>query len=382
MNEPSSGAPRTASASPGPIAEPGSASIACPAVSADHGVTETTSDPGAVLVTGLCGFIGSHLAAALLDQGATVIGVDTQPLENAGRTAFLLRQLSDYSRFEFLRASVEDPKVTRALDRASAVVHLAAATDIASSWKAGFTEHASSVLSAQRLLWACGRAGVPRVLVASSSHVYGPGGGGLAREDASVEPTSPYGVAKLAVERLALAYARRPGSSMSAVALRLFTAFGPGCKPEMVVPRMFDAAQAGRPMPLFGDGTAPHSWTYVTDLVDATIRAIRIPLEAGHAQVVNAAGPDTASLRQVADVVGELVGRPVRLEPAGERPGDAIGTCADLTWARQLLGFTPRIGLREGLLRQWEHLNTPPPAAPPVNRQLSRPTERQQEARS
>lgn len=321
-----------------------------------HAAAGGSAGLGTVVVTGVCGFIGSHLALTLLRRGAAVIGVDTKPLRAADRLAGQLRRLYDQPGFRLLTASVGDPEVARCLSGSSAVVHLAAATDIAASWGPGFAEHAASVLSTQRLLEGCDRAGVTRVVVASSSHVYGQASGGVVREDLAVQPTSPYGVAKLATEGLAVAYARRPGSGMSAVALRLFTAFGPGCHPAMVVPRLFTAAATGEPMPLYGDGTALHTWTYVTDLVEATVRAAAVPMEAGDAVVVNVAGPDQASLLQVAELVGAIVGRPVPLEAAGNRAGDVAGTRADLTRAHQLLGFTPRVRLNEGLLRQWRHM--------------------------
>jgi nucleoside-diphosphate-sugar epimerase len=327
---------------------------------------EATAGSGVVVVTGVCGFIGSNLAAELLRRGRSVVGVDRRPPETATPIAGLLPRLRRHRGFWLLTANADDREVIRLLDGVSAVVHLAAATDVAASWEAGFADHAASVLSTQRLLHACGQAGVPRVVVASSCHVYGPTGDKPARENALVEPSSPW-VAKLATERLAVAYARRPDTPMSAVALRYFTAFGPGCNPAMVVPRMFRAALTGEPMPLYGDGTARHSWTHVADLVDATIRAVQVPLEAGCAQVVNAAGPGTASLRQVADLVGQIVGRPVTLRAAGERAGDAAGTRADLTRARRVLGFTPRVGLRDGLLRQWQTMTAdrhPHPAGP------------------
>ncbi|MFD0683725.1 NAD-dependent epimerase/dehydratase family protein [Actinomadura fibrosa] len=309
------------------------------------------------MVTGVCGFIGSHLALALLREGVAVIGVDTRPVNACARTAHQLRRLYDYSGFRILTAGVEDPAVTGALRGVDAVIHLAAATDVAASWGAGFSAHAASVLGTQRLLDGCVQQQVPRVVVASSSHVYGPASAAIAREDRPVEPTSPYGVAKLAAEGLALAYARRPGSTLSAVALRFFTAFGPGCNPAMVVPRMFTAARTGQPMPLFGDGSALHTWTYVSDLVDAAMRAVEIPMEVGSAEVVNVAGADQASLIQVADLIGELTGRRVPLEPAGRRAGDAAGTRADLTRAHQILGFVPQVRLQDGLARLWEHMS-------------------------
>lgn len=323
-----------------------------------------------VVVTGVCGFIGSHLAETLLARpGVSVLGVDRINPDHDPRTAEVIADLLGRPGFELLSADAGDAAVASYLGEAAAVVHLAAPTDVAASWGAGFSDQAASLLSSQRLLDNCWTAQVPRMVVASSAHVYGPGGD-LVREDVPAEPTSPYGVVKLATERLAVAYARRPGSAMSTVALRFFTAFGPRVNPAMVVPRMFRSALSGQAMPQFGDGTALHSWTHVYDLVGAIMSGIDVGLEAGRGEVVNAAGPDTASLRQVGDLVGQIVGRPVMWEPAGARAGDAAGVRADLARARQVLGFEPRISLREGLEALWLHLaeNGAQPAAIPASR--------------
>lgn len=315
---------------------------------------------GPVMVTGVCGFIGSHVALALLRRGVTVIGVDKRPFNSTAHPVVQLRDLHHQHGLRLLTANVDAPEVVRRLAGVSAVVHLAAATDVGASWGPGFVDHMASVLGTQRLLDACVREGVPRMVAASSSHVYGPTRAGIGREDLPAEPTSPYGVAKLAAERLAVAYARRPGSPLATVALRFFTAFGPGCRPAMVVPRLFRAVLSGDTMPLYGDSAAPHTWTYVSDLVDATLRAVTLPLDPGQAEVINAAGPEQASLRQVADLVGDLVGRPVPWEAAGKRAGDATGTRADLTRAKQVLGFTPQVSLKDGLVRYWQHMRSSP----------------------
>jgi nucleoside-diphosphate-sugar epimerase len=308
-----------------------------------------------VVVTGVCGFIGSHLAGALLSrQGVSVLGVDRRKPSDDSRTCVIITQLQSRPGFHLVSADAGDAMVASYLPSAAAVVHLAAPTDVAASWGAGFADQAASLLSSQRFLDACASAGVPRVVVASSAHVYGPVDG-PAREDLAAVPSSPYGVTKLAVERLAMAYARRPGSVMSAMALRFFTAFGPRVNPAMVVPRMFRSAWTGEAMPLYGDGTATHTWTHVDDLVEAILCAIDLPMKAGQADVVNAAGADVASLRQVGDIVGQIVGRPVRWRAAGRRAGDAAGLQADLTRARQVLDFAPTIGLREGLESLWRH---------------------------
>jgi UDP-glucose 4-epimerase len=319
----------------------------------------TPAETPLIVVTGICGFIGSHLAEALLRRGrARVLGVDRiKPGQNP-RTAAILINLLNRPDFHLLPADVADTAVTSALGEAAAVVHLAAPTDLAASWGTGFTDQTAALASSHRLLDACWTARVSRVVVASSAHVYGPTEG-LAREDAPAEPTSPYGVVKLATERLAVAYTRRPGSPTSTVVLRFFTAFGPRVNPAMVVPRMFRSAQTGEPMPLFGDGNAAHTWTHVDDLIAAVLCGLNLPLEPGRAEVVNAAGRDAASLRQVGDLVGQIVGRPVLWTPAGDRLGDAAGVRADLTRARTVLGFTPQVGLREGLESLWRHLNEP-----------------------
>ena len=314
--------------------------------------------PQLVVVTGVCGFIGSHLAEALLRrEGTQVLGIDRLAAGDDPRTASPLTDLTARSGFTLLSCDAGDAVMAAALGEADAVVHLAAPTDVAASWGSGFVDQAASLLSSHRLLEGCWKARVPRLVVASSAHMYGPSDA-PATERAPAEPTSPYGVTKLAVERLAAAYARRPGSPMSTVALRFFTAFGPRVNPAMVVPRMFRSAVTGQPMPLFGDGNTVHTWTHVDDLVSAVLHALDLPMDPGRAEVVNAAGSDTASLRQAGDLVGQIVGRPVLWEPAGERPGDATGIRADLSRACQILGFAPRVRLRDGLQSLWLHLRT------------------------
>lgn len=330
--------------------------------SAPQGVHGHDLPAGPILVTGVCGFIGSHVAVELLRRGADVIGVDTRPLTRPARPGDVLGFLRTQPQFRMVQADVRAPEVVEAVQGTAAVIHLAAATDVGASWGEGFTDHASSILAAQRLLDVCTRHDVQRVVVASSAHVYGPAttGAGPVRESAPTEPTSPYGVAKLAAERLALAYARRPDSRLSTVALRFFPAFGPGCNPQMVIPQFFTAALTGEAVPLFGDGTARHTWTYISDLVEAAVRAVAAPLPPGGTEVVNAAGRDAASLRRVAELIGEIVGRPVPLRPAGERPGDAAAVLADVTRAGRALGFVPSVTLPDGLERHW---NTTIPAS-------------------
>ncbi|WP_051713455.1 NAD-dependent epimerase/dehydratase family protein [Spirillospora albida] len=309
-----------------------------------------------IVVTGVCGFIGSHVAEALLGRdGMAVLGVDRRTPGDDSRTAAILAELQSRPGFDLVLADVGDAAVAAELRKASAVVHLAAPTSIAESWGSGFADQAASLLSSHRLLSACGEAQVPRLVVASSAHVYGPVDGAVG-EDVPPSPSSPYGVVKLATERLAAAHAQRPGSTMSTVALRFFTAFGPRVNPDMVVARMFHSARTGERMPLYGDGTAPHTWTHVDDLVEAVLRAIDLPLAPGQAEVVNVAGGDEASLVQVGELVERIVGTPVVWEPADQRPGDSNGTVADLAHAERVLNYVPKVTLLQGLESLWQDL--------------------------
>lgn len=300
---------------------------------------------GLALVTGGAGFLGQHLLAGLLNAGVRVRAVDREPPDGMGGPV------------EAVRADLERDSLLPLLDEVSVVFHLAAVPGVRQSWGGRFGSYvASNLMGTQRLLETCDRSDVRRLVVASSSSVYGQAERLPTPEDSATRPMSPYGVSKLAAEQLALAYARRRGAGTSVVALRYFTLYGPGQRPDMLVGRLLRAALSGAAAPLYGDGLQARDFTFVGDAVAATMAAARA---ADRAEVVNVGTGVSTSVLELVALVEEVTGLPVPLRPAGGQAGDVDRTQACLARAGRLLGYQPQVDLRSGLARQLESLDQP-----------------------
>lgn len=306
------------------------------------------------LITGVAGFIGSHLAAELLRQGWRVTGLDRRSPSADLMAAANLSALVGHDRFHLSVADLNTADLPVIAEDAQVVFHLAALAGVRRSWGHLFAEYVSAnVLATQRLLDACAAAEVPRVVLASSSSVYGPGGGRPSCETDSVTPASPYGVTKLAAERLAMAYAACPEFATSVVALRYFTVYGPRQRPDMAISRIMRAALSGVSVPLYGTGERYRDFTYIDDVVAATIAAATADTSA---DVVNVGSGSSVSLAEVFNIIAELSGASVPVLNRVAQPGDVDATAADLTKARSLLGYQPQVQIDVGLQRQWEWL--------------------------
>ena len=311
---------------------------------------------GHALVTGAAGFIGSHLAADLLRREWLVTGVDTRSSASDPVAAENLAVLMGDGRFRFVAANVTSTDLALLLEGIDVVFHMAALPGVRRSWGERFADYLTcNVLATQRLLEACGVVEVPRLVFASSSSVYGQTDSKPSRETDPLSPSSPYGVSKLAAERLCLAYAARPGAATTVVALRYFTVYGPRQRPDMAISRIMRAATSGRTVPLYGTGAQRRDFTYISDAVNATIAAATATAQA---EVVNVGSACSRPLADVLDAVARLSGAQVPMLRRVSQPGDVDATAADLTKARALLGYEPQVDLTEGLRRQWEWLAT------------------------
>ena len=203
-------------------------------------------------------------------------------------------------------------------------------------------------MATQRLLEAVRDLPLQRFVFASSSSVYGPVAGAV-NEEAPTRPYSPYGVTKLAAESLATAYARNFGVPVTS--LRLFTVYGPRQRPDMAIERMILATVTGLPFDVYGDGSQVRAFTYVDDVVDAAVAALRADLDPG--AVLNISGGTTCTLNEVIAAVGEATGRPVPVRHRDASPGDVGRTDAVIQRALDLLGWKPRTDLAEGIDRQF-----------------------------
>jgi nucleoside-diphosphate-sugar epimerase len=294
-----------------------------------------------VVVTGAAGFIGSHLAGALAVAGHDVLAVDARS-----------RGASSANIAELARAGIpvtECDLVTgdlAPLADADVVLHLAGRPGVRTSFGAGASDaHRDNVTATARLLDACA-ARRPRFVLASSSSVYGDAGRPCTEDD-RIDPRSPYARSKSDAEALAQ---RAAVDGLPVVVLRYFSVYGPRQRPDMAFHRFIEAALDGTPAPLYGDGGQSRSFTFVGDVVDATVRAARTPLPPG--TVLNVGHPVTVRLRDALDLIGTLLGTPPPTVPKDRAPGDVTRTWAGTDRATGLLGWTATTGLEEGLTRQ------------------------------
>jgi UDP-glucuronate 4-epimerase len=298
-----------------------------------------------VAVTGAAGFIGSHLCEALLASGRPVTGIDafTRFYARERKEANLAR-LRTVPRFRLEERNLLAPGLAAALAGADSVVHLAGRPGVRSGAPAVFD--AGNVRATEAVVRAAARAGVRRLVLASSSSVYAPARTPLA-EDAALAPPSPYGRSKLRAERLARRLTRRLGIEL--VVLRYFTVYGPRQRPDMAFARFTEAALSGEPAPLLGDGSQVRDFTYVGDAVDATLRA----LDHGRpGATYNVSGGRPVALTDALALIADATGRGLALERHPRDPREHRTTAADLARARDELGWTPRVTLEDGIARQ------------------------------
>src|SRR6478609_5889403 len=291
------------------------------------------------VVTGAAGFIGSHLAGQLVEDGHDVVGLDCFTDYYDPRLKEENARSLDVRRVDL----AEDELDFAGLD---GVFHLAGQPGVRSFGDVFPLYLRRNVEASRRVFEAAARDEV-RVVFASSSSVYGEAERYPTPEGTPTRPLSPYGITKLAAEQLARAYSRSFG--LDVVVLRYFNAFGPRQRPDMAFTRVAFALAEGRPFTLFGDGTQSRGWTYVSDVVDGTISA----MERGRG-TYNVGGALEASMRDAVALFERLAGRSLELLVEPEVPGDQRRTMADTTRIRSDLGWEPHVTLEEGLNAQWE----------------------------
>jgi len=303
------------------------------------------------LVTGAAGFVGSHLAEALLARGDTVVGVDcfTPYYDRATKEQNLVTARAQ-ERFELVEADLRACDVEALLADVDVVFHQAAQAGVRLSWSDGFADYAGhNVLATQRLLEAVQRARpAARVVYASSSSVYGNQDRYPTVETDLPKPFSPYGVTKLAAEHLCGLYAENWG--LHTVSLRYFTVFGPRQRPDMSIHRLCRAAVDGSSFPRYGDGTQIREFTYVGDIVAGNLAAADRDVAPG--TYLNLAGGAEMTLNDLIVLVGDVAGAPVAVEPAAKQAGDSFRNGGAIDRARALLGWEPKVSLRDGIAAQ------------------------------
>ena len=300
-----------------------------------------------VLVTGAAGFIGSHLSEALLALGHPVRGLDSL----AAHYSRELKQLNlagalSHPEFSFHERDLLDPGLGELVEGAEFVFHLAARPGVRDSWH-DFDDYAhSNILGTKALLDACVGRDV-KVVYASSSSVYGNAPELPVTEDSPTAPISPYGATKVMTEVMAGAYRRAHGLDL--VGLRYFTVYGPRQRPDMGLARFIEAAVEGRRLPIYGDGRQLRDFTYVGDVVDATVAAAQ---RAGGSSIYNVASSNPRPLLEVLEELGEALGCALALDFEDSKLGDVRDTWASIGLAAAEIGFAPATSLSDGLEAQ------------------------------
>ena len=306
------------------------------------------------LVTGAAGFIGSSLIDSLLGKGRNVVGVDdfSRNYDPKQKRENLEEALQNVN-FEMRSENLLEPGSLEMLNEVDTVYHLAGQPGVQTSWGSSFETHLErNVLATQLPLERCLENNVRRVVMASSSSVYGP----TNRESKETDlphPVSPYGVSKLAAEHLASVYAER---GLDVISLRLFTVYGPRQRPDMSIHRMFNSALKGEPFPLWGEGKQRRSFTFVDDIVEVFQLAGNV--REARNRVLNAGGAEPVELLDLIKTVEELVGCPITLQQLQKRPGDPDLTCASKDLVTEELGWKPKTPLEIGLRSQLQWHNS------------------------
>ena len=309
-----------------------------------------------VVVTGAAGFIGSHVVEALLARGDVVVGIDNfdtfydPDLKRANLADAML-----HPSFELVEADVRDAAAMRRVIDAfhpDVIAHFAARAGVRPSIQDPALYVAVNVLGTTVLLEAARAAKISRIVVASSSSVYGNDATPPFREDEpAISPISPYAATKRAAELMCESYASL-FDWMRIISLRFFTVYGPRQRPDLAIHSFTRKILAGEVVPFFGDGTAERDYTYITDTVQGVLGAIdrSRTSKPGH-EIFNLGESAVTSLSTLVQLIERALGVTARLERLPSQPGDVRRTLADISRAREYLGYAPSVQVSDGIPR-------------------------------
>lgn len=300
------------------------------------------------LVTGAAGFIGSHLAEALVAEGHQVIGLDCftnyYPRSVKEHNLAALRRAP---RFTFVEADLRTASLAAYVEGVDVIFHQAAMAGLLKSWTEFDSYMTCNIQATQRLLEAARAAQVGHFIHASTSSVYGREASG--DEERSLQPVSPYGLTKLAAEHLVTSY--RDSFGVPSTILRYFSIYGPRQRPDMGIYLLIDAVLHDRPMTVFGDGEQTRGNTYVSDVVRASLLAMTC---GPTGETFNIGGGSLVSWNQTIALVEDILGKSLNRVPGPTRPGEQRHALADTSKARRILGWEPLVDIETGLCAQVE----------------------------
>lgn len=300
-----------------------------------------------ILITGAAGFIGSNLIHKLLKTDCyCVIGLDNfDAFYPRAAKEQNIAPFAEDKNFRFYEGDIRNRADLDALDDIDVIVHLAAKAGVRPSIKDPVLYQDVNVGGTQNLLEFARRRGIKQFVFASSSSVYGINTHVPWSEDDKLMPISPYASTKLSCEMLGHVYSHLYGIRF--LALRFFTVYGPGQRPDLAIHKFFRAISNGQPIPVFGDGSTSRDYTYVEDTVKGIESAILY--ESSDFEVINLGNHRTITLEGLIDAIEETCGKKAIIDRQPEQPGDVPQTYADIAKARKLLQYKPSTDLKTGL---------------------------------
>ncbi|MFN6499184.1 MAG: NAD-dependent epimerase/dehydratase family protein [Nostoc sp. DedQUE01] len=312
---------------------------------------------GKIIVTGVAGFIGSHLTETLLRQGEEVIGIDEfndyyDPMLKYKNIA----HLNGSPGFTLIEADIQFLDWHQLLKDVDVVYHQAAQAGVRASWGKGFASYTERNINATQILLEAAKdaKNLKRLVFASSSSVYGDAETLPTHEGICPQPVSPYGITKLAGEFLCGLYYKNFG--VPSVSLRYFTVYGPRQRPDMAFHKFFKSILQDEAIPIYGDGQQTREFTFVSDIIAANLAAAIAPEAVG--EIFNIGGGSRVVLAEVLDTIEQIVGKPIKRNYIEKAMGDARHTAADISKAQKILGYQPQVSLTEGLTKEWEWIKS------------------------
>ena len=303
----------------------------------------------AYIVTGAAGFIGSKVAELLLAQGHQVFGVDNlSAAYDVRMKEHRLQTLLSQPAFTFLKADITDKAIidllTQYVPDAQAVINLAAMAGVRQSMSDPWSYLYTNTLGTLNLLEYARRQEVPKFILASTSSLYGDDGAAPHSElDPTDRPLAPYAASKKGAEAFAYAYHHLYGIDISIV--RYFTVYGPAGRPDMSMFRFCQWIAEGKPVQINGSGEQSRGFTYVDDIAAGTLLALK---NVGY-EIFNLGGHEVMSINEVIELIEKLLGKKADRHYAPAHPADVFSNVADVSKARTMLGWEPRVGLHEGV---------------------------------
>jgi UDP-glucose 4-epimerase len=309
------------------------------------------------IVTGASGFIGSHLVETLLNQGHQVIGIDEfNDYYNPELKRQNIANFQNHPAFELVEGDIQVLDWQKLLQDVDVVYHQAAQAGVRASWGQGFRSYTERNINATQVLLEAAKDSkyLKRLVFASTSSVYGDAETLPTHEEICPKPVSPYGITKLAAERLCGLYYKNFG--VPYVALRYFTVYGPRQRPDMAFHKFFKSVIEDQAIPVYGDGQQTRDFTFISDAVAANLAAATVPEAVG--EIFNIGGGSRVVLTEVLDTMEEIVGKPIKRNHIEKAMGDARHTAADVSKARRILGYQPQVSLRDGLSQEWQFIQS------------------------